>query len=144
MVDDYVEKASVQGDLYLTDGSHIEGLVYVQPAMSLLASMKSLLVDERRLIPFRGSSGELVFLGRSAVSALRFEFDGAVPPGLESSIHMRTTLTGGHELEGVLHLPDTGGRISDMLDAADAWMLLVADSRAVWLASDLIIKWEAP
>jgi len=144
MVDDYVQKASVQADLYLTDGSHIEGLVYVQPEMSLLSSMRMLLIDDRRLIPFRGSSGELVFLGRGAVSALRFEFDGDIPGGLGSSIHMRTTLTGGHELEGVLHLPDTGGRISDMLDAADAWMLLVADNLAVWLASDLIIKWEAP
>ncbi len=144
MADDYVEKASVQADLYLTDGSHIEGQVYVEPGLSLLASMKALLVDDRRLIPFRGSSGELVFLGRAAVSALRFEFDGGIPAGLESSIHMQTTLTGGHLIEGVLHLPDTGGRISDMLDAADAWMLLVADNLAVWLASDLIIKWEAP
>ena len=139
-----IEKTPVEADLYLTDGSQLTGMVYVAPGMSLLASMQDLLIGDQRLIPFRGSSGELVFLGRRAIAALRFGFDGSVPTGLAESIRMRTTLAGRHELEGVLHLPETEGRISDKLNAAEAWMLLVADDRAVWIASDLITKWEAP
>lgn len=144
MTDERVEKTAVEADLYLTDGSQVSGLVYVEPGMSLLASMQELLIGDQRLIPFRGSSGELVFLGRRAISALRFEFDGSVPTGLAESIRMKATLAGRHELEGVLHLPEVEGRISDKLNAAEAWMLLVADDRAVWIASDLITKWEAP
>lgn len=139
-----IEKTAVEADLYMADGLQVTGLVYVEPGMSRLSAMQTLLVGDQRLIPFRGESGELVFIGRKAISALRFEYDGDVPSGLEASIRMKTTLAGRHELEGVLHLPDTGGRISDMLNAADAWMLLVADDRAVWVASDLVTKWEAP
>lgn len=143
MRDDFVEKTSVAADLYLTDGSYLTGQVYVEHGMSLLGSMKSLLVSDRRLVPFRGESGELIFVGRNAISTLRFEFDGTIPDGLEASILMRMTVAGGHQLEGVLHLPDSG-RISDMLDAAGEWMLVVADNRAMWMASDMVIKWEAP
>ncbi len=145
MAEHHIDKQTIEADLFLTDGTAISGIVYIETASPLLDATQDLLGTERRLIPCRGESGELILIGRRAISALRFEFAGTGPaPTPMTVLPSVTTVAGGHRFEGVLHIPSEDGRISDLLNDADRWMLLVAGDRGVWIDADKVIKHEAP
>ena len=143
-----VSKEEVDAELFLDDGTAFAGIVYVRPAAELgnVHPMLDLLGGRERLIPCRGESGELVLIGRSSVSAVRVA-DGSfrLPDRGGVNLPMKLTMAGGHRFDGVLQLPESAGsRISDLLNYADPWLLQIGESRHVWLASNKLIKAEAP
>ena len=143
-----INKDEIQAEIFLDDGTAFAGVVYVRPAEELgnVHPMLDLLGARQRLIPCRGESGELVLLGRSSVSAMRVDDDSVAlpePPGVD--LPMRVTMAGGHRFDGTLRLPETAGsRISDLLNYADPWIVQIASGRHVWIATDKLIRAEAP
>ncbi|MDH3309020.1 MAG: hypothetical protein OEO77_16080 [Acidimicrobiia bacterium] len=144
----YLEKDPVAAEVFLADGTAFTGAIYVAHESDLgsVHPMWHLLAGQERLIPCRGEAGELVLLGRQAVVAVRISDDRyRVPEDLDVGLPMRLTMSGGHRFDGVLHMPAAvGSRISDLLNYADAWLVQVSDDRHVWLASDQLVKVEAP
>ena len=142
-----MQKEAVAAELFLSDGSAFVGSVYLRLADELegIHPVEDLLTGPDRLIPCRGESGELVLVGRSAVAALRLVHTGLVPNQLTEDLPMRVTVAGGHRFEGVLMVrKGAHDRISDILNHAGAWLLQIAGDREVWIASDRLIRTEAP
>lgn len=148
VTESHVEKTEVGAELFLNDGTAMIGSVFVRSVTDTggVDPILDLLEGADRMIPCRGESGELVFVGRSSIAAIR---TAGSPPEYEASelVPMRITVDGGHRFEGVLSLPMGGpARISDLLNSAGPW-LLCSDSeadRVVWVASDRMIRSEAP
>jgi hypothetical protein len=58
---------------------------------------------------------------------------------------MKLTMAGGHRFDGTLQLPEAAGtRISDLLNYADPWLVQIGESRHVWVATDKLVRAEAP
>lgn len=144
----FVSKTEVEAELFLDDGTAFFGIVYVRSPEELgkVHPMLDLLGGRERLIPCRGESGELVLIGRSSVSAVRVAdetFD--LPERRGVNLPMKLTMAGGHRFDGTLQIPEaTGTRISDLLNYADPWLVQIGESRHVWLATDKLLRAEAP
>lgn len=144
----FVSKTEIEAELFLDDGTAFAGVVYVRSAEELgnVHPMLDLLGGRERLIPCRGESGELVLIGRSSVSAVRVA-DGSFPLPDRGGVNlpMKLTMAGGHRFDGTLQLPESAGsRISDLLNYADPWLVHIGESRHVWVATDKLVRAEAP
>ncbi|MDH3193439.1 MAG: hypothetical protein OEM40_03875 [Acidimicrobiia bacterium] len=144
----FIAKTEVDAELFLDDGTAFAGMVYVRSPEELgnVHPMLDLLGGRERLIPCRGESGELVLIGRSSVSAVRVadeSFD--LPDRGGVNLPMKLTMAGGHRFDGTLQLPEAAGtRISDLLNYADPWLVQIGESRHVWVATDKLVRAEAP
>lgn len=144
----FVSKTEVEAELFLDDGSVFAGVVYVRPTEELgkVHPMVDLLGGRERIIPCRGDSGELVLIGRASVSAVRVADETfGLPDSGGVKLSMRLTMAGGHRFEGTLQLPESAGtRISDLLNYADPWLVQIGESHHVWVATDKLVRAEAP
>lgn len=144
----FVSKSAVEAELFLDDGTAFTGTVYVRSPGELgkVHPMLDLLGGRERLIPCRGESGELVLIGRSSVSAVRVADESfELPDRLGVNLPMTLTMAGGHRFDGTLQLPESAGtRISDLLNYADPWLVQIGEGRHVWIASDKLVRAEAP
>lgn len=148
VTESHVEKTEVRAELFLNDGTAMVGSVFVRSVADTggVDPILDLLEGADRMVPCRGESGELVFIGRSSIAAIRVV--GSVPDYEASElVPMRVTVDGGHRFEGVLSLPAGGpARISDLLNSVGPWLLCSSSEgdRVVWIASDRMVRSEAP
>ena len=148
VTESHISKREIAAELFLNDGTAMVGSVFVRDLSDTggVDPVLDLLEGADRMIPCRGESGELVFVGRSSFAAIR---TAGQTPAYDASelVPMRITVDGGHRFEGVLSLPVGGpARISDLLNSAGPWLLCSASDsdKIVWVASDRMIRSEAP
>jgi hypothetical protein len=61
------------------------------------------------------------------------------------NLSTKSAMAGAHRFEGTLQLPDSAGtRISDLVSHADPWLVQIGESRHVWVATDKLVRAEAP
>lgn len=133
-----VEKLAVGAALLLSDGTRLEGRLFLAPFSpnhSGPQTVADLMAEPGPTLPFQPSDGRFLLVGKSSVAAVRVTSAAEDEAGLLVRVPARLSLTGGHELSGaLLGEAGAGERASDLLNAPGEGFELEGDGCTHWVA----------
>lgn len=146
MSDFKVDKVEVPARLHAADGSVIDGTLYLSPfSPGKLGpqTVAELMEEPGRVLPFRRGDGTFLLVGKASIAAVTLPVAEERPPGFWSAVPAAVVLSGPHSFEGAVLLEEGAGkRLSDALNAPQAWIPLERGQQLVWLSKEHLVTVE--
>ncbi len=144
MSDFRVSKLEAPATLYLSNASLVRGTVFLAEFSATHSGHETvldLMRDPDPMLPMLDLAGRFLLIGRHHIVAVEVESDVAGAEDLTVTVPAEIDTTGGHILNGELHMAaGMGERISDALNGHFDWHALRSGSVVTWISRQHIIK----
>lgn len=141
-----VDKEDVGATLYLSDGSTLQGSLFLSRFSASRAGpqgVDELLAESSHSLPFATGDGRFLLVGTASVAAVEVAETDRFPEGFWIRLPATLRLAGRHHLRGALLLEEgQGRRVSDAVNAPGAWLTLDAGGRLVWVSKAHLVTLE--
>jgi hypothetical protein len=141
-----VAKEALSVRLLLVDGTPLAGTLFLaaqSPFHSGPQTVAELMCEGGRTLPFHDPDGRFLLVGKAGVAAVLAPPQAPEEDELLERIPVAVRLAGGHRLEGrYLAEKGAGERLSDALNADEAWFRLECADTLAWVAKDHLLTVE--
>jgi hypothetical protein len=141
-----VEKRTAEAVLLLTDGSSLQGNLYLAPYSAHHTgpqNIADLMREPDPVVPFACADGRFILVGKDSVAAVRFQANDPRDSELLVRIAARMRLAGGHTVHGaILAEQGAGERASDLLNTPDPWVQVEGAGCFHWIAKRYLLILE--
>jgi len=143
MIDYRIAKTELEASFYLTNSTVLRGTVFVAEYAgrhSGRQTLGDLMVDTVAMVPLVDRRGHFVLVGVENIVAAEVDHRAAALPQLVVNVPVHIDAAGGHRFDGALLLDQgAGDRLSDVLNAAAAWLPMETPSGVAWISRRHIV-----
>ena len=141
-----VEKQAVDAQVLLTDGSQIDGSLFLSPLSRSHEGPQTvldLMEEAGQVLPFRKTDGGFTLLGTATIAAVRLAGEAGSDTEFLDRIPVQVRLQGNHQVSGnFLSEQGAGERISSVLDNPSEWFRVEQDYSCYWIIKRHLLTLE--